>query len=47
MPQETIVFSNAQAELSTRIELHGDAKLCYWDVVALGRPASGERFEHG
>lgn len=47
LPQETIVFSNAQAELSTRIELHGDAKLCYWDVVALGRPASGERFEHG
>lgn len=47
LPQETIVFSNAQAELTTRIELHGDAKLCYWDVVALGRPASGERFEQG
>lgn len=47
LPQETIVFSSAQAELSTRIELHGDARLCYWDVVALGRPASGERFEHG
>ncbi len=30
-----------------RIELHGNARLCYWDVVALGRPASGERFEHG
>jgi len=47
LPQETIVFSNAQAELTTRIDLHGDAKLCYWDVVALGRPASQERFEHG
>lgn len=47
LPQETIVFSNAQAELTTRIELHGDARLCYWDVVALGRPASGERFEDG
>ncbi|MEE5130266.1 urease accessory protein UreD [Pseudomonas alliivorans] len=47
LPQETIVFSNAQAALTTRIELKGDAKLCYWDVVALGRPASGERFEHG
>jgi urease accessory protein len=47
LPQETIVFSNAQAELTTRIELQGDARLCYWDVVALGRPASGERFEHG
>lgn len=47
LPQETIVFSAAQAELTTRIELQADAKLFYWDVVALGRPASGERFESG
>ena len=47
LPQETIVFSAAQAELSTRIDLHGDARLFYWDVVALGRPACGERFERG
>ena len=47
LPQETIVFSAAQAELTTRIELEGDARLFYWDVVALGRPASGERFETG
>lgn len=47
LPQETIVFSAAQAELQTRIELHGDARLFYWDIVALGRPASGERFEQG
>ncbi|WPO45229.1 MULTISPECIES: urease accessory protein UreD [Pseudomonas] len=47
LPQETIVFSAAQAELSTRIELHGDARLFYWDVVALGRPASDERFDLG
>ena len=47
LPQETIVFSNAQAELTTRIDLQGDARLCYWDVVALGRPASGEHFEQG
>ncbi|VVO43689.1 urease accessory protein UreD [Pseudomonas fluorescens] len=47
LPQETIVFSAAQAELSTCIELEGDARLFYWDVVALGRPASGERFDLG
>ena len=47
LPQETIVFSAAQAELSTSIELEGDARLFYWDVVALGRPASGERFDQG
>lgn len=47
LPQETIVYSGAQAELSTRIELEGDARLCYWDMVALGRPAAGERFDLG
>ncbi|MVV51431.1 urease accessory protein UreD [Pseudomonas sp. PB120] len=47
LPQETIIFSNAQAELSTSIDLEGDARLFYWDVVALGRPASGERFDLG
>ncbi|WJN58620.1 urease accessory protein UreD [Pseudomonas sp. SO81] len=47
LPQETIVYSGAQAELSTRIELAGDARLCYWDMVALGRPAAGERFANG
>ncbi|BAN50845.1 urease accessory protein UreD [Metapseudomonas resinovorans] len=47
LPQETIVFSGAQAELATRIELIGDARLFYWDMVALGRPAAGERFAEG
>ncbi|QBR30054.1 MULTISPECIES: urease accessory protein UreD [Pseudomonas] len=47
LPQETIVYSAAQAELTTAIELEGDARLFYWDVVALGRPASGERFDLG
>lgn len=45
LPQETIVFSAAQAELETLVELEGDARLFYWDMVALGRPASGERFD--
>ena len=47
VPQETIIFSAAQAELSTSIDLEDDARLFYWDVVALGRPASGERFDRG
>ncbi len=47
LPQETIIFSAAQAELSTSIDLEGDGRLFYWDVVALGRPASGERFDLG
>jgi urease accessory protein len=47
LPQETIVYAAAQAELTTDIDLLGDAKLLYWDIVALGRPASGERFDAG
>lgn len=47
LPQETIVFSGAQAEISTCIELADDARLCYWDMVAFGRPAAGERFAEG
>ncbi|MDA7084999.1 urease accessory protein UreD [Pseudomonas sp. SA3-5] len=47
LPQESIVYAGAQAELQTDIELLGDAKLLYWDLVALGRPASGERFDAG
>ena len=47
LPQETIVYSGARAELSTRIDLHGDARLFYWDIVALGRPAAAERFDEG
>jgi urease accessory protein len=47
LPQEAIIYSAAQAELSTEIDLEGDAKLLYWDVVALGRPASDERFDAG
>lgn len=47
LPQETIVYSAAQAELTTTIELEGNARLFYWDIIALGRPASGERFDAG
>lgn len=47
MPQESIVYSAAQAELNTVIELQGDARLLYWDIVALGRPAADERFARG
>lgn len=47
LPQESIVYCGAQAELNTEIDLHDDAKLLYWDIIALGRPASGERFDTG
>lgn len=47
LPQESIAFDGAIAELSTRIELEGDARLLAWELTCLGRPACGERFERG
>lgn len=47
LPQETIAFSGALAELHTRVELRGDARFVGWEISCLGRPASGERFERG
>lgn len=47
LPQETIAFSGALAELQTRVELRGDARFVGWEISCLGRPAAGERFERG
>ena len=47
LPQETIVFRGARARLSTRVQLSGRARFIGWEVLCLGRPASGERFDAG
>ena len=47
LPQETIVFRGARARLSTRVELHGRARFIGWEILCLGRPACGERFDAG
>lgn len=47
LPQETIVFSGARARVCTRIDLEPSARFLGWDLVSLGRPSCGERFEHG
>jgi len=47
LPQETIVFDGARADLGFEARLAGDAKLVAWDIVCLGRTGSGERFETG
>ncbi len=48
LPQETIVFSGANAHMETRVALaSADATYVGWDFVSLGRPAAGERFTSG
>ncbi|SMF12770.1 urease accessory protein [Alteromonadaceae bacterium Bs31] len=47
LPQETIVFDSANGVLNTRIELEHGASYGGWDIVRLGRLASGETFSTG
>jgi len=47
LPQETIVYSAARAALRTEVHLAGGAGFLGWEVLCLGRPASGERFDSG
>jgi urease accessory protein len=47
LPQETMLFDGARAEIRFSVELAGDARFIGWDVTQLGRTASGERFATG
>jgi urease accessory protein len=47
LPQETIVFESAAAELEADIWLAADARYIGWEIIRLGRTASGERFTRG
>ena len=47
LPQETIVFGSARVRTSTRVELERGGRFCGWDIVCLGRNASGDYFESG
>lgn len=46
-PQETVVFDGARARNVTRVELAPGARFIGWEIVCLGRTASGERFGNG
>jgi urease accessory protein len=47
LPQESIVFDGADMDASTTIACERGARCIGWDIVVLGRGASGERFERG
>lgn len=47
LPQETIVFDGALAELESEVNLGAGAAFIGWDIVCLGRTGSGERFARG
>jgi urease accessory protein len=47
LPQESIVFGGAHAEMVNRIELARGASFIGWEVLCLGRSARGETFGRG
>lgn len=47
MPQENIFFDAAHAKNALSVDLQEGALFCGWDVMCLGRTASGERFRTG
>ena len=47
MPQENIFFNAARADNTLNIRLGQGAAFCGWDILCLGRTASGERFGSG
>jgi urease accessory protein len=47
LPQESIVFDGAQARMDAHVRLAEDAVFIGWEVLCLGRRASGERFATG
>ncbi len=47
LPQETIVYDGAKAEISTRVELVDGASFLGWEIICLGLPASRAPFTRG
>ena len=47
LPLETIAYRGCIGENRVRLELAAGAQTIGWDVLALGLPAAGERFEAG
>ncbi|MBY0578042.1 MAG: urease accessory protein UreD [Burkholderiales bacterium] len=47
LPQETIVFDGAMARMQMRVSLAANACFIGWEVLCLGRRASGECFDSG
>jgi len=47
LPQETIVYDGARVQSDMHIELAEQAGFIGWEMLTLGRPASGEGFDSG
>jgi urease accessory protein len=47
LPQETIIYQGAQLQSKIKVDLAANARFIGWEILSLGRPASGEGFAYG
>jgi len=47
LPQKTIIYQGAQLRSAVNVELAVGARFIGWEILSLGRPACGERFDAG
>lgn len=47
LPQETIYYQGTRVKNAMNIDLSGSARFIGWELLVLGRPASGEGFDQG
>ena len=47
LPQETILFPDAYANIATRVRLSERSKFIGWEIVCYGRPASDMKYSSG
>jgi urease accessory protein len=47
LPQESIVYDGARAQLASEVRLAAGARYIGWEVLCFGRTGSGERFARG
>lgn len=47
LPQETIIYQGAYVKSAVNINLSQSSRFIGWEILSLGRPASGEGFDFG
>ena len=47
LPQETILFDGAVAQMKTTVQLEAGAVYTGWEILCFGRAASGQKFNSG
>ncbi len=47
LPQETIVFDGALADMQCEVDLGAEGRYIGWEILCLGRTGSGEHFRKG